>query len=163
MDGVRFDTLVRGFGPGTTRRRALRLLGGGALAGILASALVPETANADAKKRCKRKKGIFLRKGQCKCAFTCEANVTRFPCQNNPVCICFEGVDGQGFCSNRDTTSFGCSTTADCPSGRTCVVLRRCASPVTSCTTQEECSSLPFTVCFKGKCELTECVLPCSV
>jgi hypothetical protein len=62
MDDSRFDTLVRNLRPGATRRRTLRLLGRGMLAGALAPALLPDDAGASAKKRCRRKHGVVVGK-----------------------------------------------------------------------------------------------------
>jgi len=80
MDDARFDALVRRCGAGATRRGALRLLGGGILAGALVPAIAPDATAGRAKRRCRRKGGVFLGTGgQCRCAYACNADASRFP------------------------------------------------------------------------------------
>jgi hypothetical protein len=161
MDNSRFDDLVRSFRPGATRRRALRLLGSGVLAGALAPALALDGAEAGAKKRCRKKNGDFLGAGECKCALTCHSDSNKFPCPFNESCYCFEGVDGLGFCGDGNSTSSGCSATAECNPGSKCIIQRGCPGSVTSCSTSGQCNT--GRACISGQCELTACATPCGL
>jgi hypothetical protein len=158
MHDARFDTLVRRFRPGTTRRRALRLLGGTVLAGALSPALVPDVVEAGAKKRCKKKQGVVVGKGQCTCALTCTSNPNKFECPNHRGCTCFEAVDGTGICGTGEFASSGCSTNADCDPGSICTMLRGCSAQL-PCTSPLTC--LEGQGCIRGTCQPTACLAPC--
>jgi hypothetical protein len=161
MDDGRFDAMVRRCGRGATRRDALRLLGRGVLAGALLPVRVPDAAAGRAKRRCRRKGGVFLGKGgQCRCAYACNADASRFPCQNNPDCVCQKAVDGTGFCGDNPALSTGCSTNANCSGGKTCIVFSGCTGSGTPCTTSGNC--IPgVQACVDGTCQTTTCSQPC--
>jgi hypothetical protein len=165
MDDAQFDNLVRRFRPGATRRRALRLLGGGVLVGTLAPALLPDDAGASAKKRCRKKEGVFMAKGKCNCALTYYSDASKFPCPHHADCFCYEGVNGHGFCGDGGATSYGCSTTADCASGSTCIMQQDGGSG-NGCLTALECGTNEGCVhaagLVGGTCQATACATPCG-
>jgi len=162
MDEARFDELVRSLRLGATRRRALRLLGRGVLVGALPLALDPDPAAAisRARKRCRKKKGVFVETGECRCAYTnLSAGADRFPCLNNASCTCWEAADGTGFCGDGQRFTVGCATNAQCNNGWTCVVVRGYPGLGTACTASSQCEG--ESVCIRGECQATWCATPC--
>src|SRR3954452_11246362 len=126
MDLDRFDNLMRQLvDRGGNRRTLLRFVGISAVPGL--SALDSPSAHASANKTCRRKKqGVYLAKGDCRCGLTCKsANSNNFHCHSNTNCYCYETVAGTGFCGLLGNAS-GCSSDNECPTGQTCVVYRRC-------------------------------------
>ena len=162
MDEQFFDDLAKGLNDGSVSRAwALKLVGAALLAAMLPP-LFPRPAVASARKKCKKKGGIFLSTGTCHCGYTCNAtDITLFVCHSNPNCDCFETVSGKGFCAT--TTSggqaFGCSTNAECPTGTTCVVEPSCAGSGGSCTSSTDCPGNYG--CVKGTCQFSFCIGPC--
>ena len=161
MDERFFDDLSRGLNDGTiSRRQALKLLGA-ALLGSALMPLFPRQAEAITTSKCQKKGGKFLSTGNCRCAFTCFADETKFHCHSNKHCTCWEKVDGTGFCGRNSSQArgFGCPTEIDCPTGYTCVVNPGCAGSGTSCNTDTDCPS-PYS-CLDGTCQSTTCVPRC--
>ena len=163
-----FDDLAKGLDDGTiSRRRALRLAGGALLAAVVPP-LFPREAEARnrAKRRCRRKGGIYLSRGTCHCAITCALASDQFTCQSNPACTCIMTVTGRGFCAQgTGGRPSGCSSTADCePSlDEVCVVNPGCPTSGGSCTTSAECRAINSNyACVNGTCQLTACASPCS-
>ncbi len=76
-----FDDLAKGLDDGTiSRRRALKLVGAAALGAALIP-VMPKQAEAlsrRARRRCRRKGGIPLERGNCHCAFKCVATLAGF-------------------------------------------------------------------------------------
>ena len=98
MDGQFFDDLAKGLSDGhVSRRRALKLVGAALLATTVPS-LFPKPAYASARKRCRRKGGSYLSKGNCHCAWKCGADAQQFTCGGNPNCTCFKDASGRGVC-----------------------------------------------------------------
>src|SRR5215217_6227795 len=157
-----FDELARGLDQGTiSRGRALRLAGGALLAAMVPT-LFPREAEAisRAKRRCRRKEGIYLSRGECRCAWTSNAGegATGFACNGNSDCFCTESAEGRGFCTlGGAVTAMGCSTSAECPTGNTCTVLRYYGGG--SCTISADCPATDEG-CIRGTCWLTYCRLP---
>jgi hypothetical protein len=167
MDGSRFDRLTAAWAGPVGRRRALRGAAGAAIAGLLAAApgLAPPGAEAAsrAKRRCRRKHGVFVSSGECRCASRCSTPQTRFPCHDNPNCFCGETLAGEGFCAGIGlVNSNGCSPEAgqECPSGFTCIVDRGCVGSGETCTTKATCPS-PSYGCVHGRCQQTSCYAAC--
>ena len=161
-----FDDLARGLDNGTiSRRRALKLAGGALLAAV-APSLFPREAEAlnRAKRRCRRKGGIYFRKGECHCARTCTSQASLvFNCHGSLSCGCFETVEGTSFCGGTTSSDFGCSSTSQCSfSGYKCVVHGGCSPGGQSCNTQQDCHNIqPYLACINGICQSTNCVSPC--
>jgi hypothetical protein len=161
-----FDDLARGLDDGTiSRRRALKLAGGALLATVVPP-LFPREAEARnrAKRRCRRRGGIYLSRGTCHCAITCDFASDQFTCQSDPGCTCFMTVTGRGFCAKGTGRTAVCSSSADCePSlNEVCVVNPGCADSGGTCTTSAQCqSSNPNYACVNGTCQLTACASPC--
>ncbi len=100
----RFDELTKTLAQSTSRRQALKVLGG-SLAGGLLAALGVGTADAE---ECKRD-GKACKKGTQCCSGVCQNGQCVTPCT----------TDG-GTCSgNSDCCSGNCSNGQCCPSGRT--------------------------------------------
>jgi hypothetical protein len=159
MHGQFFDDLAKGLGDGTVSRgRAIKLVGAAFLATMVPS-LVPREALAITKKKCHKKGGAYLAKGDCHCAATCNTPATvELHCHSNTSCFCAETVNSTGFCGLLGTFS-GCSTSTDCPTGQTCVVERGCTSSGGICTSSAQC---PMNYgCVKGRCQATLCAAPC--
>src|SRR5215211_7923365 len=116
MDDSWFDALVRRYGTGATRRGALHLLGGGLLvaAGLL-PAVSPEAGAGSAKKRCRRKSGLYVAKGTCHCTSSCTSDALHCH-HNDPNCYCSQTIGGKGFCGQLGTVAV-CTTDEDCPTG----------------------------------------------
>jgi hypothetical protein len=117
MRRINTDDLARTLAHGTvSRKRALTVLGG-AIAAAVAPSLTPRQAKAGGKasKRCRRKGGVYLTEGTCRCA----SGYCDLTCHGNPVCHCYETVEGQGFCAGAGNTG-DCTTTADCQPGEAC-------------------------------------------
>jgi hypothetical protein len=157
-----FDDLARGLDDGTiSRRRALKLVGAAALGAALIP-VMPKQAEAlsrRARRRCRRKGGIPLERGNCHCAFTCDSNPSRFHCQSTTDCICLRTASGRGFCAAG--TMFAadkCVNTTPCASGSVCVVIRGCSGSGAACTRDVQCGAFS---CINGICQFTSCADPC--
>jgi hypothetical protein len=166
MNEQRFAALVRTAETRLRRRDVATGVAMGAVAvvmGRLGLGVEPtQAANvsaASAKKRCKRKHGVYVQAGQCRCAFKSGATEERFPCQNNASCLCLEAVDGTGFCSAGSPPLLGCATNADCASGHACIVVPKYTGSGTKCASSNDCAGTQE--CFKGTCQWTGCATPC--
>jgi hypothetical protein len=129
MSGQFFDDLAKGLDDGTiTRRQALRLVGGAALGAALMP-ILPKQAEAltrKARRRCRRKGGIPLEKGECHCGTTCNHPIH---CQNNPGCTCVTTTENTGFCGKGALCATHCTTSADCPGNARCTTTSSCCGP----------------------------------
>jgi hypothetical protein len=143
-----------------SRKRALQIIGG--VIAVAVPSLVPQSvaAGSRAKKRCRNKGGRYLTSGQCRCAYRCGADESRFVCGGNPNCRCLEAVDGTGYCGFGIPTQQECVSDADCGVGPTCVVFRGCIGSGTSCTVSADCTGI--TACINGTCQNTGCATPCT-
>ncbi len=160
-----FDELAKGLDDGTlSRRRALKLAGGALLAAVVPTAFSREAEAANrAKRRCRRRGGVYVSRGDCRCAITCPPNYDEFTCHSNPDCSCIKTVTGRGFCAHITAQHLaGCSTSANCPAGEECVVIPGCPGSGGTCTTSADCSAagLGF-ACVNGTCQFTGCHSPC--
>ena len=159
-----FDDLARGLDEGTiSRRRALKLAGG-ALLGAVVPSLFPREAEAlSPRKRCRRKGGRFLPSADptspCRCTNKKCAN-RALHCHNNSDCVCFETIDGTGFCGQSTTVRNYCSSTQPCPAGSTCVLSLLFCCGNSACTTSAQCNGACST-CVNGTCQKPICVAPC--
>ena len=161
-----FDDLARGLDDGTiSRGRALKLFGAAAL-GTALMPVLPKHAEAlsrNARRRCHRKGGVPLEKGNCHCAITCAFASDKFTCQGNPSCTCFKTVTGSGFCAaTTPSLQTRCSPTEGCSVGPVCVVNPGCPGSGGSCTPATVATDCPSNMgCVNGRCQLTSCVSPC--
>jgi hypothetical protein len=125
------DELAKGVADGTiSRRQALKWIGAGAVAFAIGS-LFPEQAEAlttrqrrrRQRRRCLRRLGTPLEKGNCHCGWNCVNGATATACQDNPNCVCLKTTENRGFCA-RGFLSGGtaCTTSEGCPAGTRCVV-----------------------------------------
>jgi hypothetical protein len=163
-----FDDLARGLDEGTiSRGRALKLAGG-ALLGAVVPSLFPREAEAisRARRRCRRKGGVYLSHGDCHCTLHCNSDTSKnFSCNDNQSCPCLEAVEGRGFCSaGGQGTNFGCTSSGQCSEpGRVCVVVRSCPGSGASCTSDAQCKAIASSLaCINGTCQQTSCFLPCE-
>lgn len=128
VGGHFFDDLAKGLHDGTiSRRQALKLAGAATLGAVLIP-IMPEQADAlstQARRRCRRKDGIPLDRGDCNCGWQCNANQDRFSCHGNTDCVCYEDANGRGFCGQTTGNAF-CTRNSDCEPGRKCA-LNTCA------------------------------------
>ena len=162
MEADRFDTLARALTTTRSRRSLGRVLSGGVLASTAMHGRVFDAAAISrAKMRCRHKGGVYQSQGTCHCAVRCDSDPSHFTCQANADCACLETAGGNGLCAFSIVPLTGCSTSADCDGGRTCVVQLGCPDSGTACTTSAECEE--FQGCINGKCPLTGCAQPCPV
>jgi hypothetical protein len=163
MDEHFFDDLAKGLEDGTiSRRRALKLVGAAALGAALIP-VMPKQAEAlsrGARRRCHRKGGVPLEKGNCHCAENCAGPTIN--CQDNTVCECFETAEGTGFCTDLRSAlqGAGCSSSADCAAfaGTRCIFARGCTGAGGRCTTDAQCKSTSADfACIKGHCQQSFC------
>src|SRR5919199_3200108 len=95
-----FDELARGLASGNiSRRQAIKWAGYSVLGASLSSMGFAETAEAltrRQRRRCRRKGGTPLEKGQCHCGSVCGAfEDPQAGCA--PGCVCFQTPEGTGF------------------------------------------------------------------
>jgi hypothetical protein len=116
-----------------------------------------------AKRRCRRKQGRFVRRGECRCASTCPTDLADFSCQGNKDCACVLAAGGRGFCAGCFVLRNGCSQAPGerCPTGYTCVVNPGCVAIGVACKTSVDCPTASYG-CIRGKCEQTRCSPPCA-
>jgi hypothetical protein len=162
MDDHFFDDLTKRLSEGVgSRRRALVSVGRGLLAAALPSLLQRE-AEASAKRRCHKKHGLYLPKGNCHCTDTCTtpSGVT-YTCHNNETCGCWQTIGGKGFCGLGGHAA-ACTTDTDCDTttGERCVVEFNCTDTGGPCTTSADCNE-PGNLCMRSWCMSTLCVAPC--
>lgn len=128
MEEQFFDELARELNDGSiSRRRALKLVGAAALAAALMP-VMPRQAEAlsrGARRRCHRKDGIPLERGNCNCGWQCGPDRALFSCHDNTNCTCYKSPDGKGFCGT-GTGNGGCTRNSDCDPDRKCA-LNTCA------------------------------------
>ena len=123
------DELARGLAEnGISRRQAIKWAGYSVLGAALSSIGFAESAEAltrRQRRRCRRKGGALLEKGNCHCAIKCDApDLNNFTCQNNRNCACFQTTVGRGFCASLNVSCLelpSCSRDSQCPSGWKCV------------------------------------------
>jgi hypothetical protein len=168
MEEQFFDDLAKGLDDGTiSRRRALKLAGGALLAAVVPT-FFPREAEAinRAKRRCRRKGGVYRAGGNCHCTRHCSSDIEKnFTCQNNASCLCLETVEGRGFCADATAaTNPGCTSSAQCSQqGHMCVIQRGCPDGGGSCTSNTQCQSIsPAFACINGTCQHTSCFPPCT-
>jgi hypothetical protein len=110
------DDLARTLTQGTVSRKRVLTVLGGAIAAATAPALAPRPAKAGgAKKRCRKKGGVYMAKGTCSCA----SDGCNLTCHDNPDCHCYETVEGRGFCAGVGSTG-DCNSTSNCQAGEVC-------------------------------------------
>jgi hypothetical protein len=126
-----FDDLATALADGSiSRRQALKGIGAGALAFAIGP-LFPEQAEAltrRQRRRCRRRGGLPVERGECHCGSQCEAPIR---CEGDPECVCAKTTENRGFCA-RDVVGCGepCTASSECPPGWRCLVA--------SCCTDEE-------------------------
>jgi hypothetical protein len=109
-----------------SRRQAIKWASYSVLGAALSSMGFVESAEAltrRQRRRCRRKGGAILEKGNCHCAIKCDApDLNNFTCQNDPDCACFQTTGGRGFCARLAScnTLQKCSSSSECPSGFKC-------------------------------------------
>ena len=117
-----FDELARALDENSiSRAQALRWAGYAVAGAALSSMGFADRAEAlsrKARRRCRRKGGTPLNKGECHCASTCGP---AFTCQNDPNCLCLKTLEGKGFCAHFSPCGTTCSTNSQCPTGWKCV------------------------------------------
>jgi hypothetical protein len=134
------DELARGLAENEiSRRQAIRWAGYSVLGAALSSMGFAESAEALTlrfRRRCRRKGGTPLERGECHCGFKCGADTNRFVCENNPICACAktteDRAEGRGFCADfrGRCPAETCSSSSECPSGWKCLVNTCCPNPV---------------------------------
>jgi hypothetical protein len=165
VDEQFFDDLSKALTNGTvSRRRALQLVGAAALGAALMPVLPKqaEALTAKARRRCRKKGGVVLEKGNCHCGYTCTSPVAKseFQCTDDPNCFCYETLDGRGTCA-QIVVFAPCASNAGCPTDQVCVVGRGCGSQ-RSCTTTDDCITSEIEVCVNGRCVESSCATPCQ-
>ena len=130
------DELARGLAENDiSRRQAIKWAGYSVAGAALSSLGFSETAEAltrRQRRRCRRKGGTPLERGECKCAFNCDANFSRFECENDPDCACGETTEGRGVCARINIACLGlplCSSSGQCPRGYRCIRDTCCDTP----------------------------------
>jgi hypothetical protein len=158
MDQAGFDDLAKALSSGAgSRRRVLRVVGT-ALVGAPLLALAPRSAAGSGKKRCRRKGGTYVSKGECHCAEACNSNAD-FTCGGSATCHCNETVEGRGLCLSQVTFGSACAVSSECPPDTFCVRVRNCDESGGSCTATTQCP--PGNACLNGRCQRTWCLGPC--
>jgi len=149
------DELARGLAEDTiSRRQAIKWAGysvAGAALSSMGFAQSTEALTRKARRRCRRKGGTPLEKGNCHCAWeavtcppaTIEPDPNLFTCQNDPTCFCYKTTEGRGFCGQESACLPGtCSSSSECPPGWKCAVNTCCTTTPSSgcvppCGTEE--------------------------
>jgi hypothetical protein len=127
-----FDEVAKGIAENTiSRRQAVKWAGYGVLGAALSSMGFAETAEAltrRQRRRCRRKGGTPLERGECNCAFKCGPLEATFACESNPNCSCAQTIEGRGFCADFSgrCPAETCSSSSECPSGWKCIVNTCC-------------------------------------
>jgi hypothetical protein len=137
MDQNAFDDLTRALARGTSRRQALKLLGGSLAGGLLAVLGVGEAAADDTCKPIgkKCKKNSQCCSGNCAngtCAPTCpSANVCGSTCLTAPCDAnqCLTCDPTSGTCASNCTSDQTCSNGVCCASGKVGLSNGTCATP----------------------------------
>jgi hypothetical protein len=119
------DDLAKALYEGTiSRSQALKWLGAGAVAFAIGP-LFPEQAEAltrEQRRRCRRRGGVPLERGNCNCGETCQSRRSP-PCQGNSNCTCYRTTEGRGFCGRIALNPpIFCTSSAQCSPNQRCVV-----------------------------------------
>ena len=129
-----FDEVARELAEGTiSRRQALKWLGAGALAfaALPVASRPAEALTRRFRRRCRRRGGIPLERGNCRCAFQCGAERELFRCGTG--CLCLLTAEGRGFCGSREggiCDNPECDESSDCAGDRRCVTNACCGHGV---------------------------------
>jgi hypothetical protein len=117
MDSKTFDGIAKSLNISLSRRRAMQSVLGGTVLAAVPPTLMPRSAAAGrkAKKRCRKRGGVYLDKGTCHCA----SHGCDLTCHGNPSCHCYQTTEGRGFCAGIGSTG-NCTTTNDCEAGEAC-------------------------------------------
>lgn len=102
-----------------SRRRAIRLAGMAAL-GVAVGPNIAEGRDR-ARRRCRKKGGRPVDRGDCKCTWQCDSDRDLFHCHGNPDCACYKDASGRGFCGQTTGNGF-CTANSDCDPGRKCAL-----------------------------------------
>jgi hypothetical protein len=142
MDDHRFDALTRALSGTTPRRQALRLLGGGALAGLLT-----RLGANDAAAGCGKVGDKCERSGDCCTGARCK----------NGRCRCKRGwldCDGDGRCEDHRSDEAACGSCTTVCSGSTDLCCRgTCVDPRIDATNCGRCGVVcPTATCGNGVC-----------
>ena len=130
-----FDELAKGLAENSiSRRQAVKWAGYGVLGAALSSLGFAESAEAltrRQRRRCRRKGGTPLERGECNCAFNCETSPEDIVCEDNPNCSCTQTIEGRGFCADFQVLcpAETCSSSSECPRGSKCLVNTCCDAP----------------------------------
>lgn len=141
-----------------SRKRALGVVGSGLVAGLIP--MLARPAEANAKKRCRRKGGVLLSHGTCRCAAKCGiTDPYKFYCGGGDSCVCRETVEKTGFCSSitGNYSDAGCHSSAECNEGKRCVMV----DFPSTCPAGPACPCDATQACIDGVCRHTNCVPPC--
>ena len=132
MDGHAFDRITRLWGTSTDRRRALRLIGAGVMAGSWA-----------------RRGGAFATAQEAVAQMTCTQDAD---CQDGDADLCTGGICQEGFC-----TFFIVS----CIAGTTCCGNGECctAGGNGGCTADADCVQTSGDPCWGTRCVTGACVV----
>ena len=159
MDQTRFDSLVRTLSASVSRKRALKIISG--VVALAAPSLLPGSAEAGrrAMRRCRRKGGVYLSRGECRCAVKC-GSTDRFTCRGEASCFCGETIEGPGACLATEPLRPGaCTASSECPTDAKCVLHRGCSESGGTCTDPTDCPA--DNACINGLCKRTFCYRPC--
>lgn len=150
MDNQRFDAMTRAFASGTSRRKLLKFLGGGAVAGAIGTAVVPAprvsaqgTLQPGEECMSNDECASGLCDGVCYCENSAEpwlgcscTTGTEGPCGGGTLLCCATGTEpgGPGICTS---ASVGCDPIGECSApGESC--------EETGCCELGECSASGF-------------------
>jgi hypothetical protein len=131
------DELARGLAENDiSRRQAIKWAGYSVAGAALSSMGFAETAEAltrRQRRRCRRKGGTPLERGECHCGFKCGSSAD-IVCESNRNCSCTKTIEGRGFCANFNVNcpNVSCTSSSKCPSGTKCVV-NTCCEPSAVC------------------------------
>jgi hypothetical protein len=142
-----------------SRKGALKIIGG--VVTLAATSLLQGSAAAGtrARRRCRRKGGTYLSRGECRCAVAC-GTTDPFACRGEASCFCGETVEGSGACLATEPLSIGaCSTSIGCPMDAKCVLHRDCPESGGLCEDLTECPA--NNACIDGRCQRTFCYARC--
>jgi hypothetical protein len=171
MDGRRFDQLIRTLENGSSRRKLVTLLGGGALAAVFGrfGVEVTEAACVKAGKKCGNGKkccsGAACKGGTCKCksgqppcGVACgKAGETCANGQCQQPITCPPGqTDRDGVCRDLKTDEANCGACGNaCKAEEECIGGGSCACRFPHVECGDACCPLGQ-VCFKGKCTVDQ-------
>ena len=128
------DELARGLAENDiSRRQALKWAGYSVLGASLSSMGFAESAEALSRRkrrRCRRRGGVPVDKGECHCALKCGGFSQS--CNGTSDCDCAKTTENEGFCflSPQANCNDTCSSSDQCPQGKRCVVNTCCGHPI---------------------------------